>query len=186
MPAPFGPTRATTRPAGIASVQSCRAHVRPYRLPSPLVSIAFMRPTSVLPAGALMQRVIEQCPDALLLQPGQRCRVQPLDQPGPQRLPVPQRNHFESALDVRPLAGATGSEPLVLELAVGLQHGVGVDRERPDHLLDRRQPVTRREETEPQRVLHLPDQLLVGRHARGRVEPELDGHTLRLFIYLHR
>jgi hypothetical protein len=29
LPAPFGPIRATTRPAGIVGVQSCSAQVRP-------------------------------------------------------------------------------------------------------------------------------------------------------------
>ena len=36
LPAPFGPTSPTTRPAGTASVQSDSAHRRRYRLPRPL------------------------------------------------------------------------------------------------------------------------------------------------------
>ena len=39
LPAPFGPTSPTTRPSGMASVQSRSAQVRPYCLPSPLASM---------------------------------------------------------------------------------------------------------------------------------------------------
>src|ERR1700722_4647031 len=42
LPAPFGPTRATMWPPGTVSVQSRSAHLRRYRLPSPLVSMTFM------------------------------------------------------------------------------------------------------------------------------------------------
>src|SRR5580700_8727835 len=42
LPAPFGPTRAATRPAGTASVHSRSAHVRPYRLLRSVVSMTFM------------------------------------------------------------------------------------------------------------------------------------------------
>ena len=53
LPAPFGPTSAATCPAGIASVHSRSAHVPPYRLPRPLVSMMFMLSTpSVSPLAA--------------------------------------------------------------------------------------------------------------------------------------
>ena len=39
LPAPLGPTRPTTLPSGMASAQSRSAQRRPYRLPSPFVSI---------------------------------------------------------------------------------------------------------------------------------------------------
>ena len=42
LPAPFGPTSATTCPSGTASVHSRSAHVPRYRLPSPVVSMTFM------------------------------------------------------------------------------------------------------------------------------------------------
>src|SRR3984885_8264885 len=42
LPAPFGPTSAATCPAGIATVHSRRAQVRPYRLPRPMVSMTFI------------------------------------------------------------------------------------------------------------------------------------------------
>ncbi|MCW2933959.1 MAG: hypothetical protein JWM19_4921 [Actinomycetia bacterium] len=45
LPAPLGPTSPTTRPAGMASVQSRSAQLRAYRLPRPLASMtAFMPP----------------------------------------------------------------------------------------------------------------------------------------------
>src|SRR6202167_1298031 len=42
-PAPLGPTRAATCPAGISSVHSRSAQVLPYRLPRALASMMFMR-----------------------------------------------------------------------------------------------------------------------------------------------
>src|SRR5580700_4095346 len=42
LPAPFGPTRAATCPAGTASVHSRSAHVRPYLLLRSVVSMTFM------------------------------------------------------------------------------------------------------------------------------------------------
>src|SRR3984885_6737059 len=42
LPAPFGPTRATIWPPGMSRVQSRRAHVRRYRLPSAVDSMTFM------------------------------------------------------------------------------------------------------------------------------------------------
>src|SRR6202034_1136144 len=42
LPAPFGPTRATIWPPGMSRVQSRRAQVRRYRLPSAVDSMTFM------------------------------------------------------------------------------------------------------------------------------------------------
>src|SRR6266566_7006817 len=42
LPAPFGPASAATCPAGIATVHSRSAQVRPYRLPRPMVSMTFI------------------------------------------------------------------------------------------------------------------------------------------------
>src|SRR5580700_11594285 len=42
LPAPFGPTSAVTRPAGISSVHSRSAQVRPYLLPRALASMTFI------------------------------------------------------------------------------------------------------------------------------------------------
>ena len=76
--------------------------------------------------------------------------------------------------DERPEPGTGGDEPVVLELAVGLQDRVGVDREDRDHVLDRRELVALAQQAQPQRVPDLPHQLLVGREAGARVQVELN------------
>ena len=83
--------------------------------------------------------------------------------------------------DERPDAGASRDEPVVLELAVRLEHGVGVDRQARHHLLDRRQLVALPQQAQPQRVAHLLDDLQVRRHAGAAIEMELDhGYTIYL------
>ena len=62
----------------------------------------------------------------------------------------------------------------VLELAVGLAHGVRVDRDLRDHLLDRGQLVALGQQAQQQRLAHLLDDLQVRRDAGARVEMELD------------
>jgi hypothetical protein len=62
----------------------------------------------------------------------------------------------------------------VLQLAIGLEHGAGVDRHRGDHLLDRGQLVPIREDPQPQRLPHLVHQLEVRRDPGVGVDPELD------------
>jgi len=64
-------------------------------------------------------------------------------------------------------AGPTLHEPLDLEFAIGLEHGVRVDRERADDLLHGGQPVTGAQRAVEQRLAHLLDQLHVGRHVRS-------------------
>jgi hypothetical protein len=50
-------------------------------------------------------------------------------------------------------------QPVPLELAVGLEHRVGIDRETGDHVLDRGQLVTLVQQAEPQRLPDLLDEL---------------------------
>ena len=89
-----------------------------------------------------------------------------------------------------PCPGRPGGQALVLQLPVGLEHRVRVDREGGNHLPDRRQLVSLGEIAQPQRVLHLLDDLQVRRHARARIEAELDGRGFCRFaywlIYRHR
>ena len=73
----------------------------------------------------------------------------------------------------------------MLQLPVGLQHGIRVDCQCGHHILDGREPVARHQVAEPEGVLHLPDNLLVRRHPRARVEPEDDRGLIDLFIYHH-
>ena len=73
-----------------------------------------------------------------------------------------------------PRPGPSRDQSLALEIAVGLEHRVRVDRQLGDHLLGRRQLVARLEQAELQGLMDLLDQLQVGRHARSGVELELD------------
>ena len=73
-----------------------------------------------------------------------------------------------------PWPGRGAHQTLPLEVPVGLEHGVGVDRQLGHHLLGGRQLVARLEEPELQRLMDLLDQLQVGGDARGGVELELD------------
>jgi hypothetical protein len=90
---------------------------------------------------------------------------QPADEAGPQRLLLGQARAAQGAADERALTWLALGEAAVLELAVGLEDRVGVDRQGADCLLDRRQPVAFGEVTEPQGLLDLMDELEVGRHA---------------------
>src|SRR6266542_361088 len=175
LPAPLGPTRAATRPAGRCSEQSRSAHRRRYRLPSPLVSSAVF--TRSLPIC-----LHETCPVGS-------------SPPVPPRLRGPARPSGPSAatrrapgaappgcpVTARP-ATATPTCPdpaglhqaLQLQLPVGLQHGVGVDRQRLGDLADRRQLLTGFEHAEPQRLFDLLHELHVGGDVGAAVQVELD------------
>jgi len=94
--------------------------------------------------------------------------------------------------DERPLARPGRGKALAFEVTVGLEHGVRVDRQGGDDVLDPRKLVTAAQVPQPQRVLDLMYQLQVGRDARAWVKPEhqrrhrrlLTTRTL-LLIYLH-
>jgi xylose isomerase len=87
---------------------------------------------------------------------------------------VPQRSGSERAGDERAAALPRNHKTLALEIAVRLGDGVRVDREIRDDLAHGRQLVADVERAEPQRVLHLADDLQVGRDSRLRVEMKLD------------
>ena len=76
--------------------------------------------------------------------------------------------------DERPLAPPRLDEAFTIELPIRLQHRVRVDRQRADHVLDGRQLIARLEQTQPERLLHLLNQLKVGGHAGVRIKAELD------------
>ena len=84
----------------------------------------------------------------------------------------------EPSLNVRvtnvPTPGRAAMRPVVLELAVGLQHRVRVDGEMGDDVLHRRELVTLVQQPEAQGLLHLLDDLQVRRDARAGVEMEVD------------
>jgi hypothetical protein len=85
-----------------------------------------------------------------------------------------QRDLVQRGLDERALAGTAGREALGVQLAVSLEHRVRIDGQRCDHIPDLGQLVARFQVAEPERMLHLVDELQVGRHTRRGVEPEFD------------
>ena len=72
----------------------------------------------------------------------------------------------------------------MLQLPVGLEHGVRVDRQARHHVLDRRQLVALAQQAEPQRLPHLLDHLQVRRDAGAGVQVELDHRALYSSRYL--
>ena len=141
------------------------------RRPGALVTAA-SRPPRGQPE--IPQRAGEQRHDPVLVQPGRVGGGQPAEQGAAQPGQFRQRDLAERGLDERALAGPAGRQALGLQLAVGLEHRVRIDGQRGDHIADLGQLIAGLEVSEPQRVLDLLDELQVGRHAGGGVEPELD------------
>ena len=73
-----------------------------------------------------------------------------------------------------PSPGRPDARPRCSRLAIGLEHGVGVDGEARDHVFDARQLVTGFEVAQAQRLFDLLHELQVGRYARRGVQTELD------------
>ena len=71
-------------------------------------------------------------------------------------------------------ARASGDQAVVLELAVGLEHGVRVDRQPGHHVLDGGQLVALLQQAQPQSLPNLLHELQVGRDAGPLVQVELD------------
>ncbi len=105
-----------------------------------------------------------------------------------QRVQLGEPHGLWCSVDEGAPARPTRSDPLVLQLPVGLLHGVRVDRERGDHVLHARQLVTYLQEPEPERVLDLVHELEIWGDARAGIEPERDrrGRRLLLLYYVHR
>ena len=78
------------------------------------------------------------------------------------------------------MPAAPFDEPAQVELAVGLQHRVRVDRQAADDLLHGRQLIAGLQDPEPERLRDLLHELEIGRHPRPGVQMKLD--HLHLFI----
>ena len=144
---------------------------------TPSVSPSAAPPRVRRPAAALIeipQLTGDERHDPVLVQPRRICLGQPAVQGTPKPGQLWERDLAEGGQDERALAGPPDDEALGLELAVGLGHRVRVDGQRGDHVPDLGQLVAGLEVAETQGVLDLVDELQVGRHARGGVEPELD------------
>ena len=121
------------------------------------------------------QRAGEQRYDPVLVQPGPVRGGQPAEQGLSQPGELGERDLAQRGLDERAPTGPSARQALGLQLLVGLQHRVRVDRQRRDHIPDLGQLVAQRGTAQPQRVLHLVHQLQVGRDPEAASsQPELD------------
>ena len=178
LPAPFGPTRPTTRPGGMARVQSDNASRRPYRLDRP----------SACSTGLLMRLLYrgaecghEQGLDAFGVQPGCACPGEPGAQLFAERTVRGQRLVGQGPGDEGAHPGTRRDQTLVFEFPVRLEHRVRVDRHLRHHVLDRGQLVTLGQQPQPHGLADLLDQLHVGGDAGAAVQMELD-HSQPSFI----
>jgi hypothetical protein len=87
----------------------------------------------------------------------------------------------ELARDERALTAASLGEPLVVKLAVRLQHGVRIDREAADDLVDGRELIAGEQDSQLKRLLHLLHELEIGRDAGTAVQVELD-HGFPIYL----
>ena len=83
--------------------------------------------------------------------------------------------------DERAHPGTRCDQTLVLELPVGLEHRVRVDRHLRHHVLDRGQLIALGQQPQPHGPADLLDQLHVGGDAGAAVQVELD-HSQHSFI----
>ena len=80
----------------------------------------------------------------------------------------------QRARDERALPPPAFGQALEVELAVGLEDGVGIDREAADHLLDGRELIAGMQDPEPHGLLDLLHELEIGGDARAGVQAKLD------------
>ena len=72
------------------------------------------------------------------------------------------------------MAGPRFDQAFPFQVAVGLEHRVGVDRRRCDDFPHRGELVAHVEHAHPERLPDLLDDLQVRRHDRAAIEPEAD------------
>ena len=166
MPAPFGPTRPTTDPGGTENVQSRRPQ-------DPAVALA--EPVRPQHAATPSSRVIRPLPShvvadhrdqrghRVVAEPGLVGFAEPVRQRRAQCLAGACRGRGQGGGDERALPRPAACQALVFQLAVRLNHRVGVDRQVARDLLDRRQPVPLAQVPKQQRLPHLVHDLQVGR-----------------------
>jgi len=116
----------------------------------------------------------------LVVEAGQAGLGQPAPQVFLERAVRGERGVGQGPGHERPHPRPGGHQPLELQLAVRLEHGVRIDRHLPGHLLDRGEPVPHLQQTQPQRVAYLLDQLLI----RGRAGPVVQVELNHQFLHL--
>ena len=169
LPAPFGPTRPTTCPGGISRVQSASAWRWPYLLPSALG----LQYGAHFSSSALSRKVfwnIASMPGSV--RPAARALASQSRSSLLERAVLGERGLAQGPGDEGAHPGLGRGQAQVLEFAVGLAHGVRVDRHLGDHLLDRGQLVALGEQPQQQRLAYLPDDLQVRGDPGARVEME--------------
>ena len=179
LPAPFGPTSPTTRPG-----RDLQRAVR--ERPAPPVALA--QPVGPQDGGhatscwTARKVAVNSASMLSSSSPASRALVEPALELLAQRPVRGERRVGQRPRDERPDPRPGGDEPVVLELPVGLQHRVGVDRQPRHDLLDRRELVALAQQAEPQRVPHLPHELQVRREAGARVEVEFNHSTRKIAL----
>src|SRR6266550_8817044 len=139
LPAPFGPTRPMTRPAGRARSQSRSAHVFRYRFVSPIASSAAFIVNLLI---GLVQRQGQHADDAFAIEArGERCLDPSIERPPETHVYRPRQRMTVVLRHERSEAWPALHQSLALELAVGLENRVQIDREALDDLTGRRQLV---------------------------------------------
>src|SRR4051794_32436821 len=126
-----------------------------------------------------MHGVREQLGDLRVVEPRAPCTVDPSPQARAEAVDVGRGRLRGTSGDERADTTAALDDALEVELPVGLQHRVRVDRERRDDFLHGRQLVPGGEDAEPHGLTYLLHELQVRRHA-GLVETELDHESLYL------
>src|SRR5438067_798153 len=104
---------------------------------------------------------VEQCRDALVVEPGLTSLVDPSGEPASEFRMIQRARPPECLQHERADTGPSLHEPLAFELAIRLEHGVGVDGDRGDDLLHGRKLVAPLEEAEAEGCLGLLHELEV-------------------------
>ena len=130
------------------------------------------------------KRAHEERLDALLVEPGRSRLVEPSTQVAAQWLVRGQRGVGQGSGDEGADSRPGGDEPVALQLAVGLEDGVRVDRQARHHVLDGGQLVALDQQAEAQGPPYLVDDLKVRRDPRAGVQRELDHRELHSSSYL--
>ena len=138
LPAPFGPDQADHGPSGTRRCSPAAPTAARSACPGPRRRSR----CHATPSSEAARKVLSNSAAMLSSSsPARRALRQPTAQIRPQRLVRGERRVRQRPGDERAEPGPAGGEPLVLELAVRLEHGVRVDRHLADHVLDRRELV---------------------------------------------
>src|SRR2546426_9783374 len=146
-------------------------------MPCSCCALTFRRPD--IPKGG-----VENCEDALVVQPRFACTLQPAHETAPQHGMTGQRHRRQCAQDEGALSRPAANQPLVLQLAICLEHCVGIDDKLLDYISHGRQLVAYTEYAQAQSLLDLLHDLQVRRHPGVVIQMKLDHMLLLAFFVL--